>query len=65
MLNTNKTCQFHQIKMKNHAKTSLLGNYHVNKLGFAYCEVAVMVMINDYNNSAFWPDTLVDIRLCP
>ena len=33
MLNTNRTCKLFQINAKNHAKTSLPGNYHVNKWG--------------------------------
>ena len=33
MLNSNKTCKLHPINAKNHAKTSLPGNYDINKWG--------------------------------
>ena len=63
MLNANKTCKFHPIDVKNHAKTSLPGNYHINQWGVLYCVVAVM--IHNYYNNTLWPESSVVIQLGP
>ena len=65
MFIANKTCKLHPINLKNHAKTSLPGNYYVNKWGVAYCVVAVMVMIHNYYNNTPRPESSVDIQPGP